>query len=358
MAAVNEINRHLAEMKIIFSNKYCLIPGCRNMHIIKAHTVQRKGGLAQIAENGKVYTFNGFNPEFMRIFRARDYLELGRSSDYGNHFWPGPELKGINQVSTITAFCSEHDREIFAPIDMGTIVPTSEQIKLFALRCFSYELSRKSAASSDRANKSQKELAKGKGYDSMIDGHSKASMIGAEVSKQVFEDLYYGLKTNEPSLDYILFTINSVPEIVCSFARFINMDICDDVDNLVRKRDLQWITWSCFCKEGKGYILISWDHNHPQPRIFIDSLVRCTDLGNMLAMLSFYCAENVYFSPSWWDSLKTSKKIAIEKACVNIMPDIMRILSEEPRHIVDWEVSYCSNCIEKKDYPSQKDWLV
>ena len=38
-------------------------------------------------------------------------------------------------------------------------------------------------------------------------------MIGAEVSKQIFESLYYGLKTDEPVLDYILFKINSVPEI-------------------------------------------------------------------------------------------------------------------------------------------------
>lgn len=128
MAATNDINRHLAEMKNIFSNKYCLIPGCRNMHIIKAHTVQKKGGLSEIAENGNVYTFNGFNPEFLNIFSARNNLELGRSSDTGNHFWPGPELIGINRASTITAFCSEHDREIFAPIDMGRIVPTSEQI--------------------------------------------------------------------------------------------------------------------------------------------------------------------------------------------------------------------------------------
>ena len=338
-------NQYLTELRKNFKDKYCLIPGCNNMKVIRAHTVQKKGGLSSIAKDGEVYTFNELGKSFIEILRTYIYLEYGYSDDGYAHFWPEPNRIGINKASTITAFCSQHDREIFAPIELERIVPTDNQVRLFALRCLSYELCRKHGAAKDKTKNFMKSLTEDDEKKRIIDIHDQGTKIGEEVSKATFYELL-NYEKNNPSgkLSYIIFTMDKAPEIVCSFARFINLDLEPNKTELIINRNLQWITCSCFSKDGTGYILFSWDSNHNKPKEFIHMVLENQDVANTIANLFFYCAENVYFSPSWWESLSISRRIAIEKESIQIMPDLKTILLNSPRKIVNWELSYSSNC--------------
>lgn len=340
-----DFNRYQAEMIKNFKDKYCLIPGCKNKKIIKAHTVQKKGGLSSIARDGVVYTFKGFGKNYLEILQTKDRLKNGFSVDGKEHYWPEPDKIGINSASTITAFCSQHDRDIFAPIELEQFIPTEKQIRLYALRCFAYELNKKNASAKEKTNRVMKKYINNEKVKSLVDIHTEGSRISEDVVKKVFLNLLEGLeKESSLQLDYVLFKLDKTPEIVCSFSRFINMDLDPLNAKLVQNRDLQWISCSCFSKDNQGYVLISWDKKHDKPREFVQLLLANTDTANIIANMFFYCAENVFFSPVWWDSLSISKKIAIEKEIIELAPDLRLILSNTPKKIIDWKMEHSSNC--------------
>lgn len=340
-----DFKRFLAEMNEIMQKKYCLVPGCKCKRIIKAHTVQNKGGLSAIAKDGLVCTFIRNPQKFVSLLEVDSKIRSGFSKDDAAHYWQEPDRIGHNVASTITGFCSEHDRTVFAPIEVEEFIPTDQQIRLFALRCFAYELYRKEVAAKEQVPELTKKLSSSSSWDEIIDTHHKGTILGMEMARNVFDELYFGLnEESDLKLDYVLFELNQVPEIVCSFSRFVNMDMVPVTSEMIEKKDFQWITCSCFYKNERGYILFSWNHEHKTPKSFVELILKNSDPGNLIANLFFLCAENVYFSPTWWDSLPVSKRIAIEKAVITLYPDIKRIIAEKPRRIVEWDLSYISNC--------------
>ncbi len=70
--------------------------------IIKAHTIQRNGGLSKIARNGHVYS---------ALKHGRMFEESKSKPD------SGPNMIGIREASTFTGFCAQHDNELFAQIE-------------------------------------------------------------------------------------------------------------------------------------------------------------------------------------------------------------------------------------------------
>ena len=93
--------------------------------IIKAHTLQRNGGLSSIARGGHVYT----------LIKGGKMFDESRWGPSG-----GPNKVGIRQASTFTGFCNSHDNELFAPIEKEPFSATIEQIALLGYRAICYEL--------------------------------------------------------------------------------------------------------------------------------------------------------------------------------------------------------------------------
>lgn len=89
--------------------------------IIKAHTVQKKGGLAAIAEAGHVLTFKPTMKEMVQTD--------------GN---PQPRKIGVNNASVFPGFCSRHDTTLFKPIEGKSLTLTKDTAFLFAYRAIAY----------------------------------------------------------------------------------------------------------------------------------------------------------------------------------------------------------------------------
>ena len=85
----------------MFKTKYCIHPEASETNckggIIKAHTIQRSGGLSKIAKEGHVLSF---------------YNSASR-----NDGLTYPSRIGINKASTFTGFCNFHDTTTFSPIE-------------------------------------------------------------------------------------------------------------------------------------------------------------------------------------------------------------------------------------------------
>ena len=105
---------------------YCLYPdpatdAC-SPGIIKAHTVQKKGGLAAIAEAGHVLTVK---PTMKNMIETQ-----GK---------PQPRDIGVNQASIFPGFCNKHDANLFKAIEGNSLALSKEKAFLFAFRAIAYE---------------------------------------------------------------------------------------------------------------------------------------------------------------------------------------------------------------------------
>lgn len=124
-----------AEKQLIknYSKKYCLHPGASenecNGYIVKAHTIQRSGGLSKIAENGHVLAFR---PNMKTLIET------------GGKILPKP--LGIRKASTFTGFCEYHDSSTFERIEKHPFKTEKEQCFLLSYRALCRELFTKKAA--------------------------------------------------------------------------------------------------------------------------------------------------------------------------------------------------------------------
>jgi hypothetical protein len=93
-----------AAMQAELNAGYCSHPDPTNdpcsTTIIRSHTVQKKGGLAAIAEDGHVMTVK---PSMRELIKTQ-----------GN---PQPQKIGVNKASVFPGFCGRHDTALFKPIE-------------------------------------------------------------------------------------------------------------------------------------------------------------------------------------------------------------------------------------------------
>lgn len=90
--------------------------------IAKAHTVQKNGGLAAIAEDGHVLTVKPLMSEMIET--------------KGN---PQPRRIGVRNASVFPGFCSTHDSVLFRSIEGKSLLITKESAFLFSYRAIAYE---------------------------------------------------------------------------------------------------------------------------------------------------------------------------------------------------------------------------
>jgi hypothetical protein len=106
-------------------HQVCLHPsapgGCHG-GIVRAHTIQRSGGLSRIARSGHVYSF-----------QASLFDRLADKEDRAF-------LLGVRSASTFTGFCGLHDTTLFRPLETQPFIPTPEQVTLLAYRAVCMEV--------------------------------------------------------------------------------------------------------------------------------------------------------------------------------------------------------------------------
>ena len=124
-----KINAYQLEQKMLeeLRKGYCSHPApssdnpCSDT-IIKAHTVQKKGGLTAIAEAGHVLTVK---PTMKEMIKTK-----------GN---PQPRKIGVRMASVFPGFCGNHDSSLFKPIEGKSLSLNTETAFLFSYRAVAYE---------------------------------------------------------------------------------------------------------------------------------------------------------------------------------------------------------------------------
>lgn len=99
---------------------------CSSPTSIKSHTIQRRGGLGAIAENGHVCSTK---KAFADLEKRGGQVDL--------------EKIGVGQASTFPGFCSHHDTELFRPVELASSKLDAYSAFLLSLRAITYELATK-----------------------------------------------------------------------------------------------------------------------------------------------------------------------------------------------------------------------
>jgi hypothetical protein len=120
-----DLNAYIGRQKKLSKSGRCLHfeSGEQCGQFIGAHSIQKRGQLSAIAENGCVYVFPS---SVGSLKKNRGRLVL--------------EKRGIGKVSTFAGFCDKHDNQLFAPIDKEPLLPNCKQAWLYAYRSICREV--------------------------------------------------------------------------------------------------------------------------------------------------------------------------------------------------------------------------
>ncbi len=292
----------LKEMKKQSARGRCLHfeNGDRCNKIIAAHSIQRSGQLAQIAEDNHVYRLSA---DLSVLNRTGGILE--------------PVKVGIGKVSTFAGFCSHHDNALFKPIDQSPLIPEPQQVALYAYRCLCRELFVKENAvqllSSLRNHPSHSAHSQAL-FEAQLKGHS-IGFSGLQCHKDRYDQ---ALRTGQYNdFGYTIFTSNSLWPFQLSGLLYPDFDFMGrPVQDLGTEAHLDLITFFTAPMSVGWSFGFAW---HKSSFRSCEQLVRSlatltySDASPADAILRFSisCCENHAFRISWWDGLPSAAKSEI-----------------------------------------------
>ena len=298
MPPVN-INQLLNDMFKQAQTGFCLHPdapvGCGGK-IVRAHTVQRGGGLTEIAENRHV-----LSPKegLRRLPQTDGKLE--------------PASVGINHASTFMGFCDVHDAAMFRAAEYQVSELTDEVAFLLAFRAISYE--RFSKVIAERWVSVQREVDRGFPFERQVEAQSIIhwTLQGTQMAledtarwKAAYDDAFTSKSYDRFHFLGIIFE-DLLPIVGCG-------GFMPEFD--FAGRPLQWlgrpseslehVTLNLGVLNGRSVAILGWLGPPSGPAAdFVSSFVALPQdqLADSLVQLAFEHVENIYLRPSWWQNL-------------------------------------------------------
>ena len=296
------LSNHLSETKNYRNSGRCLHYDAddRCVEYINAHSIQKKGQLEKIAENGHVYGI------------TNNYTDMKKNKGRASY-----KKIGINNISTFLGFCKKHDNELFEPIDTYSLIPTNQQVMLYGYRSLCRELFVKENAS----NIIRKQLSTPipnemiKDYLSAIDAGTSFGLKNLQRHKENFDK---SLKnSNYDDIRYVLFTSDQKQTIAFSGLLYPDYDFLgrqlQDLGDPSSSLDL--ITFCSAPMENGWGFLLAWHQSSSNIcSKFINSLKIAVHKNNNCEDYLFRLvinAENIAISPKWWEGLTEENRVKI-----------------------------------------------
>ncbi len=292
------IGKLLAEQRAEMVRGYCLHPSASpetcSPKIIRAHTVQRQGGLAAIAEDGHVIS-----------------PKLGFEDIFRNDGKIVPRLHGVRDASTFMGFCGIHDDALFAPIEKGSFTLDSEAAFLLSFRAICYELYTKDA--SLRFVEIQRELDRGAPFETQCaiqqDLHFyregiKRGLSDLETWKGQYDQAYRTGDLGNFSFAGVLFA-DTLPLVACG-AFYPEFGFDGKRLQIITRGEyiFEHVCFNLTVVAGKSVAVLGWTGAPDGPsELFCISFQGLPKdvMANAVFHLACEQLENTYFRPSWWN---------------------------------------------------------
>ena len=300
-----DFEKYLSKQKQLNQKGRCLHynGSHRCKEIISAHSIQKNQSLEAIAQNGHVYVLSG---DIGTLKKNKGRLAYRKC--------------GIRRVSTFLGFCKKHDNELFEPIDNLPLLPTDEQVFLYAYRSLCRELFVKENSFDLVASQLKGITEEGVLKDLWLDTRNgiEFGLKNLRIHKRNYD---VSLKEKRYSdINYVLFISRQKPFIAFSGLFYPEFDFMgrklQDLGNNQGKLDL--ITF-CTAPVTTGWgVLFAWNRLSSKVCVeFMKSLATMLyegeRLGNLILRLVFSNCENHAISPRWWESLSANAKEEITK---------------------------------------------
>lgn len=286
---------------------YCSLPAADpcSSKIIKAHTIQRRGGLAAISDSNHVLTVKP---------RMKDMIQSS-----GN---PQPRKIGLKDASVFPGFCSKHDSESFKPIEGKTLNLESRSAFLFSYRAIAYE--RYSKEAEGRFNAIMREVAdrgqpfwKQAAMQSLLYDVSVGIELGKRDMERVkgnFDELF--LTGGYDGFHYCAVRFDRVLPVVACCAFHPEFDLSGTrLQQLGQNKvELDAVTLTVTAFEGNTVAIFGWIGPDDGPaRSLSDSLLAIASdrQADALMRLLFIHSDNLFLNPTWWDGLPDKHKVAL-----------------------------------------------
>lgn len=335
--ALHEIQ---AKIKKVYNKGYCLHPEANPQtcsgNIVKAHSVQKSGGLKVIARNGHVYNFV---PQLLTASKNIDEYKA--------------KLVGIQSASTFTGFCGLHDNKTFEPIEKYPFQSNQHHAFLLGYRALCKELFLKKAnldlvpyqRSFDRGTS---ELEQVRIQDILNDWEYgvNAGVKFMQHHKDAYDQAL--LSADFSHFRYYIIELDNTPNFLCSGATQPQYDFDGRLLQKVTIHNihsfLDHITFSIIVTDHGGAVVFGWLGKSNSAKKFIRSLHAIPDnlLPEAIVRFTFEYFENVYISPDWWEILDepAQQKLKIRQI-TETSSDRKRIpgcLKDDGHRTVSWKI--------------------
>jgi hypothetical protein len=289
------------------ANGYCSHPsaptGCTRK-LVKAHTVQKSGGLSLIAEKGHVVS-----------------PKAGIRNIVRNNGMIVPESIGVNDASTFMGYCSAHDAALFRPVEVGAVNLDKEAVFLLSLRAIALE--RLMKVNAIAVNTLQREQID-KGQPFLV----QAEQQGLLYAQRMGIDLGFADVAREKDLYdkcYISNDISHFGFYACQFKEVLPLvssggfaPLSDAVGHhlqyLGTKAPIDILAFNLAIISGASVITMGWMKEGGPAHKFALSFAALPEgqKANAAAIVAMRCIENTYFRPSWWHGLPEIERFALQ----------------------------------------------
>lgn len=270
---------------------------CRG-HIIKAHSIQRGGGLTRIAEGGHVLTFN-----------SRALIVPGRAPATT---LPHPGRVGIHEASTFTGFCEHHDATTFAPVETVPFTGSKQQVFLLSYRALASEYFARRYQ--ERVNRALREANTGRPIHEQIaiDRDLAYASAGAALGFERTRNLKAGYDSILTTGDFsnvggFIVELDRAPEVLSTGLMAPEFDFQGgEIQDLTTPSTaFKDATFSLIVPEGIGTAVFGWVSPNEPAVALVESWknLSADDKPHGLLRFTFEHFENTYFTPSWWRAL-------------------------------------------------------
>ena len=298
------IGQITSEMIATASRGRCLHPmsgsDCERSPV-SAHTIQRRGGLAAIAEDGHV------------ISPKRGYQDIFKNS--GDLI---PRLMGIRQASTFMGFCDRHDDALFAPIEKNGLTLTAEAAFLLSFRAICYELHAKETSLSHFEILRQLDLGTPYENQCVIQEHLHCFMEGTKRGLSDVSTWKAGYDNALTQKDFKAFSFFAIildemlPIVACG-AFHPEFDFAGQLLQIVSRGNapFEHVCFNLTAVNNKSVVVFGYTGTSNGPAAQFVSSFRALD-NDSKANAAFHVAcehlENIYLRPSWWNAQTDTRK--------------------------------------------------
>lgn len=297
-----------AQLRSLAEKGYCSHPTASPStctKISKAHTVQRRGGLAAIAEDGHVLT-----------------VKPTMKGMIDNEGAPGPRRVGVGQASVFPGFCSAHDTQLFKTVEGKDVDFTAATAFLLGFRAIAYERYSKGMQLESLAIQRQMDCGQSFFHQRLIQQHIYAHEWGVRRGLRDAErwkaDNDAALTSGDTSgLSFVAIRFDRTLPVVGCGAFHAEFDLNGEPLQRLTRGDIpfDYVAWNMTVFEGRTVVVFSSICPPGGPAVqFMQSVKELAEdrMADAMVRIAFEQSDNLFLKQSWWEGLTDDDRSALQ----------------------------------------------